>query len=40
MGSERIHDLRTFIERIQSAESVDYALQYLVDAAAEILQAD
>jgi hypothetical protein len=38
--SEHIHDLRSFIERIQSADSVEYALQHLVDAAADILQAD
>jgi diguanylate cyclase (GGDEF)-like protein len=40
MGSEPVRDLRTFIERIQSADSVEHALQHLVDAAADILHAE
>jgi diguanylate cyclase (GGDEF)-like protein len=40
MRSERIQDLRAFLERIQSADTVEHTLQHLVDAAAGILKAE
>ena len=40
MNADRIQSLRRFIEALDSADAADRALQYLVDTAAEVLEAE